>query len=69
MQYKRLTEMNQWGELMYVGPHKKGTYQGWGDFAQDLETLPIEEIMRRLYYFEENFEELMEKMDQLSNIS
>ena len=33
MQYNRLIEMNQWGDLMYVGQHKKGTYKGWGDFA------------------------------------
>lgn len=69
MKYNRLIEMNQWGDLMYVGQHKKGIYKGWGDFAQHLETLPIEEIMRRLYYFEENFEELMEKMNQLGNIN
>ena len=69
MQYNRLIAMNQWGDLIYIGQYKKGTYRGLGDYAQDLKVLPIEEIMQKLYYFEENFEDLIEKINQIGNIN
>ncbi len=45
--------MNKWGSLIYVGKHKKGIYKNWGDYAEDLNSLAVEEIMRKLYYFED----------------
>lgn len=65
----RLIDMNQWGDLLYIGKYNKGGYNNWGDFAENLETPAIEEIMQRLYYFEESFEELIEKINQLGNIN
>ena len=69
MQNNRLIEMNQWGSFIYVGKHKKGIYKNWGDYAEDLNSLAIEEIMKKLYYFEENLEDLIEKINQIGNIN
>ena len=63
MQNNRLIEMNQWGSFIYVGKHKKGTYRNWGDYAEDLNSFAIEEIMKKLYYFEENLEQLKEDLE------
>ena len=63
MQNNRLVEMNQWGDFIYVGKHKKGVYKGWGDYAEDLDLPAIEEIMKKLYYFEENLERLKEDLE------
>ena len=63
MQNNRLIQMNQWGSFIYVGKHKKGIYKNWGDYAEDLNSLAIEEIMKKLYYFEENLEDLIEKIN------
>lgn len=59
----RLIEMNQWGDLLYTGKYNKGGYKKWGDYAENLETPAIEEIMQKLYYFEENLEDLMENLN------
>lgn len=32
----RLIEMNQYGDLLYIGKYKKGVYKNWGDYAEDL---------------------------------
>lgn len=63
MQNNRLVEMNQWGSFIYVGKYKKGVYKNWGDYAEDLNSLAIEEIMKKLYYFEENLEQLKEDLE------
>lgn len=63
MQNNRLIEMNQWGSFIYVGKYKKGIYKNWGDYAEDLNSLAIEEIMKKLYYFEENLEQLREDLE------
>lgn len=55
--------MNQWGSFLYVGKHKKGIYKNWGDYAEDLNSLAIEEIMKKLYYFEETLEDLLERFN------
>ena len=57
--------MNQWGSFLYVGKHKKGVYRNWGDYAEDLDSLAIEEIMEKLYYFED----LIEKISAIGNIN
>lgn len=69
MQNNRLIQMNQWGSFIYVGKHKKGVYKNWGDYAEDLNSFAIEEIMEKLYYFEENFEDLIEKINAVGNIN
>ena len=69
MQNNRLIQMNQWGSFIYIGKHKKGIYKNWGDYAEDLNTFAIEEIMKKLYYFEENFEDLIEKINVVGNIN
>lgn len=63
MKNNRLIEMNQYGDLLYVGKHKKGTYKNWGDYTEDLNSFAIEEIMKKLYYFEENLEQLREDLE------
>ena len=55
--------MNQWGSFLYVGKYKKGIYKNWGDYAEDLDSFAIEEIMKKLYYFEENLEQLKEDLE------
>lgn len=59
----RLIEMNQWGSFIYVGKYKKGVYKNWGDYAENLNSFAIEEIMKKLYYFEENLEQLREDLE------
>ena len=61
--------MNQYGDLLYVGQYKLGIYRNWGDYAENLDSLAIEEIMKKLYYFEENFEDLIDKINQIGNIN
>ena len=63
MQNNRLIKMNQYGDFIYVGKHKKGVYKSLGDYAEDLDSLSIEEIMKKLYYFEENLEQLKEDLE------
>lgn len=57
--------MNQWGSCIYIGKYKKGIYKNWGDYAEDLNSLAIAEIMKKLYYFEENFEDLIDKLNKI----
>lgn len=59
----RLIEMNQWGSFIYIGKYKRGIYKNWGDYAEDLNSPAIEEIMKKLYYFEENLEQLKEDLE------
>lgn len=55
--------MNQYGDFLYVGQYKLGIYKNWGDYAENLDSLAIEEIMKKLYYFEENLERLKEDLE------
>lgn len=68
MQNNRLIEINQYGDFLYIGQYKIGTYRNWGDHAEDLNPQAIEQIMRKLYYFEENFEDLIDKINLVGNI-
>ena len=63
MQNNRLIQMNQYGDFLYVGQYKQGVYKNWGDYAENLDSLAIEEIMKKLYYFEENLEQLKEDLE------
>ena len=63
MNNNRLIQMNQYGTFLYIGEDKKGTYKNWGDYAEDLNPQTIEKIMKRLYYFEEHLEDLMEDLN------
>ena len=56
--------MNQWFSMIYIGKYKKGTYRNWGDYGVDLDSLAIEQIMKKLYYFEENLEQLEEDLNK-----
>ena len=62
MPNNRLTAMNQWGDIIYRGFYKKGDYRGIGDYPENLSIKAIEEIMTKLYWFEETFEALEERM-------
>ena len=69
MQNYRLTQKNQWGETLYIGKYRKGYYQNWEDFPENLSKEAIEEIMEKLYSFEESFEDLIEKVNSIGNIN
>ena len=69
MQNNRLTQKKQWGETLYIGKYKKGYYRNWGDFPENLSKEAIEEVMEKLYSFEENFEDLIEKISSIGNIN
>lgn len=60
---KRLTDMNQWGDILYIGPNVKGNYRGYGDYVENLDTPELELIIKKLYFYEEAFEELEEKLN------
>ena len=59
----RLTTMNQWGDILYCGKYKHGEYRGIGDYPIDLPDEAAEEIITKLYCFEETFEDLEERMN------
>ena len=61
--------MNQYGDFLYVGQYKQGVYKNWGDYPENLDSLAIEEIMKKLYYFEESFEDLIDKINAVGNIN
>ena len=71
MQYKRLTSMNQYGDILYIGDFKKNDYRNMGDYPESIvhstddvyKEKVINKIISRLYYFEENFEDLIEKIN------
>lgn len=60
---KRLTNMNQYGDILYIGPNVKGNYQGYGDYVENLDTPELELIIKKLYFYEEAFEELEENLN------
>ena len=51
---KRLIKKNQWGEPQYIGCYKQKPFE----YADEMNSEAIEEIMEKLYYFEEAFEDL-----------
>lgn len=57
----RLTEMNQYGDILYCGKYKKGTYNKIGDYPEDLANIAIEEVLCKLYYLENAIEEINEQ--------
>lgn len=63
MPNNRLTTMNQWGTVLYIGPNKKGDYKGIGDYVENLGTSELELIINKLYKFEEALEDLEEKLN------
>ena len=60
---QRLTDMNQWGDILYIGPNVKGNYRGYGDYVENLDTPELELIIKRLYMYEEAFAEFYEEED------
>ena len=70
MQYKRLTDMNQYGDILYVGDFRKNDYRNMGDYPESIVNSTdifykeevINEILNRLYYFEESLEDIMENL-------
>lgn len=63
MPNKRLTDMNQWGDILYIGPNVKGNYRGYGDYVENLDTPELELIIKRLYQYEEAFSVFYEEED------
>ena len=66
MQSNRLTTMNQFGDILYIGAYKNGDYRGIGDYSENLSNDATTEIITKLYYFEEYFEDLVERLEALN---
>lgn len=64
--YKRITTMNQWGDVLYTGSLKKGQYRNIGDYPKNLTPAAVNEILTKLYLFEEGFEYITEVMDKFT---
>ena len=63
MQSNRLTGMNQFGDILYIGKFSRGDYRNIGDYCDNaLEPEAIEEMAKKLYWFEETLEDLLEKI-------
>lgn len=62
---KRLITMNQFGDILYIGDFAKRIYRGIRDYCDEsLDIKAIEEMTKKLFYFEETFEELLENFGQ-----
>ena len=57
MQNKRLTTMNQYGEVLYCGPRDANSYRNMGLYASDMESEQIDAVLTRLYWMEELLQE------------
>lgn len=66
--YKRITTMNQWGDILYTGAFKKGDYRNIGDYPENLQYDAINEILTKLYLFEEWFQDITEIMNQFAKL-
>ena len=64
--YKRITTMNQWGDILYTGSLKKGQYRNIGDYPENLPPAAVNETLTKLYLFEEWFEDIIEVMDKFA---
>lgn len=64
--YKRITTMNQWGDILYTGSLKKGQYRNIGDYPGNLSPAAVNETLTKLYLFEEWFEDIVEVMDKFA---
>lgn len=62
--YNRITTTNQWGDVLYIGTSKKGDYKNIGDYPENLEYEAVNEILTKLYLFENWFEDIIEVMDK-----
>ena len=63
MPNKRITDMNQWGEILYIAPNVNGNYRGYSVNVENLDTPELELIIKKLYFYEEKLEELEEKLN------
>ncbi len=66
--YKRITTMNQWGDILYTGTFKKGDYKNIGDYPENLQYDAINETLTKLYLFEEWFQDITEIMNQFTKL-
>ena len=59
----RLTAMNQYGEVLYIGKYREGNYKNYGDFSYNIiKTEAVEEIIYKLYLLEETIDDLKDKL-------
>lgn len=62
----RLTAMNQYGEVLYIGKYREGNYKNYGDFSYNIiKTEAVEEILYKLYLLEETIEDLEDRLETL----
>ena len=57
---KRLTKINQWGEVLYCGPRDSNSYENMGLYPKDMDEEQIELVLTRLYWFEDVFADLQQ---------
>lgn len=62
MEYNRITTMNQYGDILYTGKFKQRIYKNIGDYAENLTPKAIEQILIRLYLFEEMYENFIDSL-------
>lgn len=58
---KRLTKMNQFGDILYCGPRDADSYRNMGLYPEDMDSEQILLVLTRLYYMEELIEALQEQ--------
>ena len=61
----RLTERNQWGDILYIGQYKQGQYRNWGDYPEKMTDEAKDEVLSKLYFVEEAIEDFEERMKTL----
>ncbi|MBQ9657493.1 MAG: hypothetical protein IJV31_12870 [Clostridia bacterium] len=61
----RLTERNQWGDILYIGQYKQGQYRNWGDYPEKMTDEAKDEVLTKLYFVEEAIEDFEERMKTL----
>lgn len=57
---KRLTKINQYGDVLYCGPRDANSYRNMGLYPKDMDEEQIELVLTRLYWFEDVFEDLQQ---------
>ena len=57
---KRLTKINQYGDILYCGPRDSNSYRNMGLYPEDMDKEQIELVLTRLYWFEDVFEDLQQ---------
>ena len=72
MDFERLTTMNQYGDIIYIGRFKKNNYRNIGDYPEfiarstddEYKENVFQEVIKKLYYLEEGIEDFIEDLER-----